>query len=647
MLDFFEQQQRARRRTTLLVVLYLIGVALVTVATVPPIMLLASGFLGDRGRAAFARDPRGLDWLLHSPEGRLLLAVSCLIAVCIIFGASGFKYLELRRGGDGVARGLGGRRVPTNSTDPDERRLLNVVEEMAIASGVPVPPVYVLEDESGINAFAAGFSPSDAVIGVTRGCVRALTREQLQGVIAHEFSHILNGDMRLGIRMIALLYGIIAVQLLGQVLVRVRGRRAGGVVLAGVALLVIGFIGGLIAKMIKAMVSRQREYLADASAVQFTRDPAGLSGALRVIGGAGSRGVLSAPNAEECSHLYFVKGVDSWLEGLFATHPPLKDRIRRLEPSWDGTWLKARPAPVYAEPATPKHAIPLASLAAMASATLVDDTVAASSLRAASVGLTSDEVLKRIAAARDLLDNAPPALVEAARDPWEARALVLGMLLDSQPAVRAAQLDAAKAHVDEAVIGRAGALGGEVRRVGRSLRLPLLEVALGALAAMSPAQHKAFRAAADALIHADKRVSLFEWCLERLLIVHLDRRFTDPRPVPVQYYKLTRLTEECSLLLSAVAWAGGSDADAAAAAFQRGSRALGLAGLSLGERSMKLDRLEAALGTLETVAAPLKRQLMNACLAAVGADSEVRTDESELLRAVADTLGVPLTQRIA
>ncbi|CAG1010643.1 Protease HtpX [Phycisphaerales bacterium] len=643
MLDFFEQQQRARRRTTLLVVMYLIGVAVVTIATVPPVMLAASGFLG-RGRDSIllrTDQPAGIDWLLHSEQGQILLAVSCLITLAIIFGTSGFKYLELRGGGDGVARRLGGRRLLTNTTDPEERRLLNVVEEMAIASAVPVPPVYVLDDEHGINAFAAGFSPSDAVIGVTRGCVRALTREQLQGVIAHEFSHILNGDMRLSLRMIALLHGILAVQMMGYILVRVRGRKAGGVVLAGVAMLVVGFVGGLIAKVIKAMISRQREFLADASAVQFTRDSGGLSGALRVIGGGHERGVLQAANAEECSHMYFVKGLDGWLDGLFSTHPPLPERIRRLDPRWDGTWLKPRPAPVYAEPAAKKAGIPLAPFAAATAAAVVEDLAAKASVRGASGGLSSDEVVRRMAAARDLLDGAPQ-LVEAARDPWEAQALVLGMLLDSQPAVRVTQLDAAKVHLDHAVIGRADALGGEVRRAGRALRLPLLEVALGALAAMSPAQHKAFRAAADALIHADKRVSLFEWCLERLLIVHLDRRFTDPRPTPVQYYKFTRLGAECGLVLSALAWAGGADADGAARGFQLASRALGLPGLTLGDRSMKLEELERALGVLSTVSAPLKRHLVMACAAAVGADAEVRADESELLRAVADTLGVPL-----
>ena len=254
-------------------------------------------------------------------------------------------------GGTVVAERLGGRRVFPNTIDPAERRLLNVVEEMALASGVPVPPVFLLSEEQGINAFAAGYSPSDAVVGVTRGCAEQLTRDELQGVVAHEFSHILNGDMRLNMRLIGVLHGILLMGLIGRELLRLGAFGGGGalatkttapphLLVIGLAFMIIGFLGLFIGNLIKAAVSRQREYLADASAVQFTRNPEGIAGALKRIGAAVFGSKLATPRAAEASHMYFAEGISS----LFATHPPLNDRIARIEPQWDGKYPAALPA---------------------------------------------------------------------------------------------------------------------------------------------------------------------------------------------------------------------------------------------------------------------------------------------------------------
>src|SRR5690606_28971990 len=250
-----------------------------------------------------------------------------------------------RQGGSVVAGLLGGLPVNPATDDPDERRLVNVVEEMAIASGVPVPAIYVLPGEESINAFAAGYGVHDAAVAVTRGALKHLTRDELQGVIAHEFSHILNGDMRLNIRLIGLLHGLLLLALIGRVLLRSGGRSRGRrkekggsvqVALIGLGLVLLGYIGVFFGKLIKAAASRQREYLADAAAVQFTRNPEGIAGALKKIGALGAGSRIVHPRAEELSHLYFASGLRSSFAGLFATHPPLVERIRRIDPSFSG-----------------------------------------------------------------------------------------------------------------------------------------------------------------------------------------------------------------------------------------------------------------------------------------------------------------------
>ncbi|MEM7385873.1 MAG: M48 family metallopeptidase, partial [Verrucomicrobiota bacterium] len=349
-MDFFESQDQARRKSRWLILYFLLAIA----------GIVGSVYLAAIGVSHFVL--KSGSFQLWQADTFLWVTV---VTVIVIFGGSGFKTLQLSGGGSVVALDLGGRRVDTDTTDTYERRLLNVVEEMAIASGVPVPDVYVLEREEGINAFAAGKTSSDAVVGVTRGCMTLLSRDELQAVVAHEFSHILNGDMRLNLRLIGLLHGILIVSILGQILMRVMGEarwtsssrddRGGGAALFlgllvfGLALWAIGAIGVFFGRMIKSAVSRQREFLADASAVQFTRNPDGMTGALKKIGAHSQHGLLKNPRAEEASHLFFSTGITNRLSAALATHPPLETRIERIDPSWDGrfptldTTVRTRP----------------------------------------------------------------------------------------------------------------------------------------------------------------------------------------------------------------------------------------------------------------------------------------------------------------
>lgn len=332
-MDFFGQQARARTKTTALV-LYFVLAVIVIVAAVYAASLLILHFTQlpvDAGAPAALAS-----WRSIAPWDPQLFGGVVVGTLGVVLAGAAYKFLRLARGGSEVAEELGGRLLAADPTNADERRLRNVVEEMALAAGVPVPKIYVLDNDAGINAFAAGHSAADAAIGITRGGMSLLTRDELQGVIGHEFSHLLNGDMRLNIRIMGVLFGIVCLTVIGRVLLYARGggRGRGPMVLLGVALLVIGALGVLFGRLIQAALSRQREMLADASAVQFTRNPAGLAGALRKIGSVGAR--IDSPHAGEASHMFFENGLGKPAFGWLATHPPLAERIRAIDPSWDG-----------------------------------------------------------------------------------------------------------------------------------------------------------------------------------------------------------------------------------------------------------------------------------------------------------------------
>ena len=342
-MDFFERQQQAKKKTGYLVFLFGVAVLLISLLN----HLLVATVLGASG--ATEGDMEFGTSAYTDPE----LAGLVFMGTFVVIGIAGlFRRMQLSGGGSSVAAMMGGRLVNIATTDPDERKLMNVVEEMAIAAGVPVPEVYVMDGEAGINAFAAGYTLDDAVIGVTDGCMRRLSRDELQGVIAHEFSHILNQDMKLNLRLVAVIYGLIALAVIGRVLLQIgfysshgRSRRSsenggGGGALAigvvGLGLMATSGLGILMGNLIKSAVSRQREYLADSSAVQYTRNPEGLAGALKKIGAMATGSRLLTPHAEEASHMFFGNGMrESWFS-FTATHPPLLDRILLLEPSFDG-----------------------------------------------------------------------------------------------------------------------------------------------------------------------------------------------------------------------------------------------------------------------------------------------------------------------
>jgi Zn-dependent protease with chaperone function len=555
----------------------------------------------------------------------------------------------LAGGGHTVAEMMGGQPLSPQTADPDERKIQNVVEEMAIASGTPVPPVFVLEQEDGINAFAAGFAPGDAVIGVTRGCIRNLTRDELQGVIAHEFSHILNGDMRLNIRLIGVLYGILLISMTGWIIFRSTAyssriqsrdngnkRGANPWPLVGLALYVLGYVGVIFGNLIKAAVSRQREFLADASAVQFTRNPDGIAGALKKIGALSQGSGVLAPAAAEASHLFFGDAIGHFFQA-FATHPSLVERIRRIDPSFDGDFSRIKLA-------TPERT----TVEGRARTSITPQSRPGRGVLRFNPAAVVDRVgtlqPEQIAYASDVLASLPGPLRALAYQPFGARAIVYALLIDhDNEAVRDAQLNRIGAAEPE-LTGEVQKVLPLVERLTSELRLSLVSMVVPALRRLSRDQFEAFVALVRDLVSSDNRVSLYEYALQRLLLRHLATHYGYALPPPVRYRSPEPLFEPVRHVLGALAHVGSAQPAMVAEAFALGIKAVGwpLIDTALPPRNLDLEALDAALNALDAASAPLKREILTACAACIGADGRATVEEAELLRAIADSLGCPV-----
>ena len=625
--DFFERQDIARRNTTRLVILF----ALAVLTLIVSIDLLLAGVMGYLGR-----DPEtgAIDWTLAADPGVVSLAVFGTLLVA--GGGSLFKIAQLRGGGHVVAEQLGGRLVNPDTAAPSEQQLLNVVQEMAIASGAPTPPVYLMDNEPGINAFAAGFTPSDAVIGVTRGAADAFTRDELQGVIAHEFSHILNGDMRLNIRLIGLLHGILIIGMLGYFVLRMaafsgagrsRSRQEGSplpMLALGAGLMAVGFFGTLFGNLIKAAVSRQREFLADASAVQFTRHPAGIAGALKRIGGATAGSDIQSPNAPEASHMLFGRATKGF-SALFATHPPLAERIRRIDPSWGGELAEEQAAD--GGQAAAAGASGFAGGATPAGAPSVEQ-----------VGQPAGEA--HIQYAVRLIDSLPKQLVSAAHETYGARAVVYALLLDHEAEPRERQLEHLKQAADPGVYEETLRLMPLAQQLDTRARLPLLDMSLPALRGLVPAQYALFKDNVAALVEADGAIDLFEWSLHRILLHDLEAHFVKHSPPRVRHRTLAAIRPHAELLLSVLAYAGHRDRESARHGFEQARSSLGLPDARLHPAdAVQFAALDAALAAIEESAPTVKRQVLRAAVACIAADRTVTATEAELLRAMSVSVG--------
>ena len=696
-MDFYTRQVEARRQTRWLVIAFAIALVLV-VGALDLLLFTLLGFGDER------REP--LSPLMYAQRNPGVAFVCTLLVLGVIGLSSLFKSIQLRDGGGVVARSLGGVRIGRDTQDLKRKRLHNVVEEMAIASGVPVPEIYVLEHETGINAFAAGHTPANAAIAVTQGALDTLSRDELQGVIAHEFSHVLNGDMRLNVQLMGWLFGLFVVALIGRTLLRFapRGRKAGGwLIVAAFGVMVLGYLGLLFGRLLQAAVSRQRERLADASGVQFTRNPDGLKGALVKIAGLAEGSRIVEADAEQAAHMLFAPGVSR----LFATHPPLAERIRTLDPHFDVKQLPQEAARALAAiPAFDAAALeeariaqaagssrevlredgesvarPLGASARTAVADRGADTArinrptgearqprasGAESPPAIEVGATSTGVISQgvamdavpvkprdisaqvglveavhIEQAKALRLALPEALREFVESSGHARAVVLALLLSRDEPIRERQLAMLAKSLPVADTGAVRDVLPMTEALAPMLRLPALLQVFPALRRLPITQRQSLARLADNLIRADARIDVFEFCLARLLGTLL-RDEIEAR-APHGNVPLDAAANDIQVLFAVLASFGANDEKEARMAYEAGMQSV----LPMNRPPYTPiedwpRRLSESLLRLEKLHPYAKKAVIEGLVKTIANDDLLTVSEAELLRTVCATLHCPL-----
>ncbi|VUD60044.1 Protease HtpX [Thalassocella blandensis] len=628
-MNFFRHQENARKKTGLLICLLgaaVLCLIILTTVVVSGIMYYLSSNTTSMQAVAYHQ----LSFSQHLIN-TLNSEISAWIGfgvILVVAGGSIFKLIQLSHGGRTVAEALGGKLIHPDSRTFNERKVLNVVEEMAIASGNPVPPVYLL-NEQGINAFAAGYSRRDAVIGVTQGCIDKLSRDELQGVIAHEFSHIHNGDMRLNMRLTAVLHGILLIGLIGYYVTHgssssYRSRNRGNQIALGMALVVIGYVGTFFGNIIKAAVSRQREYLADASAVQFTRNPAGISGALKKIGGYSQKSALQHSNAAQFSHMYFASGITTFFASLMATHPPLSNRIKRIEPRWDGT------LPLTDNTNAPETHSEISQFSGTGN---TENGTAA--IHPDKLTEISDATAAHVNKADDILRSIPSEIHNACLAAFSARAVVYALLLDQDKTHRQNQLAELKQRSHPATFQELSKIGNGVLSLPREHALALLHLCMPALKTLSTPQYEVFKKNLIALIQADNKINFFEWCLYRITTKNIEQSVTR------EHYSLNSCKNEIAHLLEAIAIAGRNSDKLHA--LNMGLQALNFPlQTQLKIEVLQLQTLDKALSRLEKLKPLAKPQLLKAAAEVINADGLVSTEEKEFFRAIGDSLNCPI-----
>ena len=648
-MNFFDHQDVARKKTRWLGYAYAVTLLLIVAAV--HVAVITSLNL------SITKESLHLKTSVWNDLG-MQLRVFCLVGpgvLLTVFIGSAVKKRELEAGGPAIAEWLGGRQIFHGAKDPLERKIWNVVEEMAIASGTPVPAVYLLDDELGINAFAAGVTVDTAVIGITRGCAMELSRDELQGVVAHEFSHISHGDMRLNMKLIGTLAGITLISHIGYILIRSvsggssdgsssSGRNSSGendrgsahIVLLGLALYVAGAIGALAASIIQAAISRQREFLADASAVQFTRNPTGIAGALRRIGNFSPGSKLESSRAGEVRHMFFGQGL--WT--AFATHPPLDLRIGRIEEGWSAT---------TSGHGASSSGTPMAGVAGFSGSTAGGST----DLSSAPAGGSSGEIAllasvgepseAHVAYAHKLISQIPTELRTAIYECFSARCVIYGLLISKEPELRKSQLTELANLTDPTSVKTVRELLPELDELTDRLRVPLLDIAKGVLKEMTVGQFEIFRETMETLIKSDERLELFEWLVKRSLLSSLET-YLGLRGVAKKTNRRVRSCQkEAAILLSTMAHAGHKKAKQATASYLSAVKTLPGTGYPMVDRkTCSLSKLDRAMEKLGELRPKEKEKLLGACVKSIAADGHVSQMEAELLRVFSEMLGCPV-----
>jgi Zn-dependent protease with chaperone function len=646
-MNFFEAQDSARRSTMLLIFLFVL--AIVFLLALSNFIVFEFLYFVEYETLTFSLSQLELVF-----DSNLSILISAAIIGFICLGSL-YKLVQLSAGGSAIAQYLGGVIIPRSSSDPLHKKILNIVEEMAIASGTPVPQVYIL-NERGINAFAAGWKTTNVVIGITQGALERLTRDELQGVIAHEFSHIFNGDMRLNIRLIAILHGILMIGMLGRMILRSlryvrtsRNSKGGGqavLVILGIggALAVVGYSGTFFGNWIKSLISKQREYLADASAVQFTRSSEGIANALKKIGGAVPGSALLTASVDEYSHAYFAKGDTGLSFFSFSTHPPLKQRILRIQPSWDGKYIFDQRKPLR-DSETEKQ---------QATDNKRKKTFATSIAAGAGMGVALNDAMnaldnigdvtkEQVDAAYAWHKQLPDAVRAHAENPYGAQALILALLLDENVDIKKQQYAVLNKVIGELHTKNVKQVQQDVAELARSQTLSLIDLTLPTLREMTVEQYQRFKLCLQQLIKADKRVDLREWIIQRVVVQHLDEQYGHRKKPVAKYFVLGSAKYASELMLSFLAYLEHKDQQQAQQAFDGARSSISAGALSLlPKEAISLDSLNEAMDELEFLKPPLKKRFLQACVSCISHDGKVTIQAYELTRAIASCLDCPM-----
>lgn len=632
-MNFFKAQDKARRSTTRLIILFILAILSLVILT--NVLIIGTfAFMQTSENESF------IPVLKESFDQESIIIISVGVSLLIILGSI-YKIASLSKGGAAIAELLGGQLIPQSTTNHEERRFLNVIEEMSIAAGMPIPKAYIL-DESSINAFAAGQSHNNAVIGITRGALSQLTRDELQGVIAHEFSHILNGDMRLNLRLMGLLHGILLIGIIGeQILNSFRYRssgkkdKGGAIIFIAIGLMIIGYAGTFFGKWIKASVSRQREFLADASAVQFTRNKDTIAGALKKIGGLNEGSLLETPSAAEYSHAYFASGVSQFLDSMFATHPPLKQRIKQIDPSWDGRFIK--PKPIIMEEASEVSKEKTTPFAGMAVTTAI---LTAADQVINQIGTINETNIEN---AQQLILSLPELLRTSAQSAYSARAVVYAILIREQEKKEPAW-ELLKEHADDGVPTLTNELYNESLKLDEQLILPLLELSVNALRELSERQYKQFKHTVDSIVTADRTIDLNEWVIQRLILLHLDEHFSLRKPAKAKHAYLGAVKKDAETLLSLIAYTEHKDDDLLAKkAFELGKKEIEAHAFNIiPKEELSLKSLNTAMDNLMQLKPLLKPRILKACAKIIMADGKTTRKGIELFRTISSNLDCPV-----
>jgi Zn-dependent protease with chaperone function len=629
-MNFFAAQKKAKKYTFRLFVLEFLGlIGIVACAELVIISILY-----------YLNSPNPQTFIEFSTE--LILGLSVIlfpIVLFIIFFASLYKRFSLRRnGGKAIAEALGGKLLNHESDNIDEKKVLNVVEEMAIASGISVPPVYMLDDES-INAFAAGFDKDDIVIGVTKGTVKLLSRDELQGVIAHEFSHIFNGDMKINMNITSSLYGLLFLGMTGRSILYALSRMKSNsdkadnikfaLSLLGVSFIIIGFFGYLFGHIMKLAISRQREYLADATAVQYTRDTQGIANALKKIGGFASGSKIESTKASEFSHFYFANGDKSFISKMMSTHPPLDVRIKVLDKDWDGIYLNPLKSKKEDKVKSNKQKTTQKSKHVILVSTLLNSL---------------DRIGEpNVDAAKEMLELIPKSIKKESASLLGSINVVLSLLLDkNSEEQRVKQLGIVSSTYSESFSKDVVKVYNDLMKNYNGSYLNIASVSIPQLRQLSINQYETFRKVFLELIQSDNKVSFYEWMMQRIIINQLDVVFGIKKAEDERYYSIQSIKDEINLLISKFAYSEYKDnvksKEAVESLRKNGNQLLEY----IDSNHYTLEDIDRALDKIALADKKISVSILKDLIVLADHNGELSQIELDLIKTISISVGIPI-----